>query len=101
MASLFQDGKSYINGEWVPAASGKTFEVKNPANGNVIATVPDMSSADANAAIDSAKKVSNHKLGYIFLVIGIASIVWILVGDSLDQLDLERRGIPEEVGYCH
>ena len=57
MASLFQEGKTYINGEWVTAKSGKTFEVTNPANGKVIAAIPDMSTEDANAAIDSAKKV--------------------------------------------
>ena len=28
-----------IDGKWVPAASGKTFPVYNPANGDVIAQV--------------------------------------------------------------
>ena len=31
--------KMLIDGKWVPAASGKTFEVKNPATGNTIAHV--------------------------------------------------------------
>jgi hypothetical protein len=28
-----------INGEWVRAASGKTFESRNPATGDLLATV--------------------------------------------------------------
>ena len=29
-----------INGEWVRAASGKTFESRNPATGDLLATLP-------------------------------------------------------------
>jgi hypothetical protein len=32
-------GRLLIGGKWVPAKSGKTFEVENPANEQVIATV--------------------------------------------------------------
>ena len=43
---------SYINGGWV---SGKTrFAVTNPANGEVIAEVADLGSAEVTAAIDAA-----------------------------------------------
>ncbi|MFQ5614840.1 MAG: aldehyde dehydrogenase family protein [Anaerolineae bacterium] len=44
----------YINGEWVDALSGKTYEVKNPANGDVVDTVPLGDAGDARAAIDAA-----------------------------------------------
>lgn len=53
MASLIKD-KAFINGAWVSATSGKTFEVTNPVNGKVIASVPDMDAIDANKAIDAA-----------------------------------------------
>ncbi len=46
--------QAYINGEWVDAKDGATFEVKNPARGDVLATVPDMSVADTAAAIEAA-----------------------------------------------
>ncbi|KAH7048324.1 Aldehyde/histidinol dehydrogenase [Macrophomina phaseolina] len=46
--------KSYINGEWVGAASGKTFEVTDPSTGAVIATQPEMDSSDTQKAIDAA-----------------------------------------------
>ncbi|KAB7613869.1 NAD-dependent succinate-semialdehyde dehydrogenase [Amylibacter sp. SFDW26] len=47
--------QAYINGEWVDAKDGATFQVINPARGDVIATIPDMSVADAAAAIDAAE----------------------------------------------
>ena len=46
--------KAYINGTWVDAKSGKTFEVVNPSNGNSIVTVPDLDVNDARIAIDAA-----------------------------------------------
>lgn len=47
--------KAVIGGEWLSAsASGKTFEVTNPATGAVIATLPDMDRADTACAIESA-----------------------------------------------
>jgi succinate-semialdehyde dehydrogenase/glutarate-semialdehyde dehydrogenase len=46
--------KSYINGAWVEAKSGKTFEVLNPSNGNIIVNVPDLDVNDARIAIDAA-----------------------------------------------
>ena len=49
---------SYINGEWVPAASGRTFEVRNPATSEVIATVPDMDDKDTEKAIEAASQVT-------------------------------------------
>jgi succinate-semialdehyde dehydrogenase/glutarate-semialdehyde dehydrogenase len=44
----------YINGEWVPAKSGKLFEVFNPANGEMIGQVPDGGREDAVLAIRAA-----------------------------------------------
>jgi succinate-semialdehyde dehydrogenase/glutarate-semialdehyde dehydrogenase len=46
--------RAYINGQWAAAASGKTFDVTNPATGERIATLPDMDRADTKRAIDAA-----------------------------------------------
>ena len=43
-----------IDGEWTPAASGKTFQVLNPATGEAIATVADGGPEDAERAIAAA-----------------------------------------------
>ncbi|MGE0450712.1 MAG: NAD-dependent succinate-semialdehyde dehydrogenase [Vicinamibacterales bacterium] len=44
----------FIGGRWVPARSGATLNVDDPATGAVIGTVPDAGSAECRAAIDSA-----------------------------------------------
>ena len=46
--------QAYINGEWVDADSGETFDVSNPARGDVICTVPNMTAAETARAIDAA-----------------------------------------------
>jgi succinate-semialdehyde dehydrogenase/glutarate-semialdehyde dehydrogenase len=43
-----------IGGEWVDATGGETFEVTNPADGSVLATVADGSAADGDRALAAA-----------------------------------------------
>jgi acyl-CoA reductase-like NAD-dependent aldehyde dehydrogenase len=45
-----------INGELVGSQSGKTMQVRNPANGEVVGEIPRASAADADAAITAAAK---------------------------------------------
>lgn len=44
-----------INGEWVPARSGATRGVQNPATGEQLATVPDCGAGETRAAIEAAQ----------------------------------------------
>ncbi|MEO8597666.1 MAG: aldehyde dehydrogenase family protein [Candidatus Solibacter sp.] len=46
--------KMLIQGEWVDAADGRTLEVRNPANGEVIDTVPQAGPEDVHRAIEVA-----------------------------------------------
>ena len=46
--------EAYINGAWVSAAGGKTFAVRNPVSGDVIAEVADLGAAEITAAIDAS-----------------------------------------------
>ncbi len=48
--------KNYINGEWVPALSGKTRKVINPANAEVIVETAEGGVEDARLAIAAAKE---------------------------------------------
>ncbi|XP_050322743.1 succinate-semialdehyde dehydrogenase [NADP(+)] GabD-like [Bactrocera neohumeralis] len=48
--------QAYIGGEWLDAASGATFEVRNPADMQVIGCVPDMTAVEAQKAIDVATR---------------------------------------------
>ncbi|MBX9927557.1 MAG: aldehyde dehydrogenase family protein, partial [Gemmatimonadaceae bacterium] len=48
---------NFIGGQWVPAASGKTFTNTNPADTrDVIGTFPLSGAADVEAAVASAKR---------------------------------------------
>ncbi|TNF12414.1 MAG: NAD-dependent succinate-semialdehyde dehydrogenase [Rhodobacteraceae bacterium] len=47
--------KAFVAGEWVDADDGSTFEVTNPARGDVICTVPDLGRAETARAIEAAR----------------------------------------------
>ncbi len=48
--------RAFLGGDWVTAKDGKTFDVSNPARGDVIASLPDLSRAEIALAIDAAHK---------------------------------------------
>ncbi|HUD38750.1 MAG TPA: aldehyde dehydrogenase family protein [Streptosporangiaceae bacterium] len=45
----------FINGQWVDAASGKTFETPNPATGETLAHVAEGDAEDINRAVSAAR----------------------------------------------
>ena len=51
--SLLAD-KAYVAGEWIEADDGSSFEVTNPARGDVIARVPNLGRAETARAIAAA-----------------------------------------------
>jgi phenylacetaldehyde dehydrogenase len=48
--------KLLIDGKWLAAASERTFEVKNPANGATIARAAEADKADIDAAVRAARR---------------------------------------------
>ncbi len=50
-----QDRKMLINGQWVEAASGKTFPSYNPATGEVLARVAEGDREDIDRAVSAAR----------------------------------------------
>ncbi|HTU30799.1 MAG TPA: aldehyde dehydrogenase family protein [Solirubrobacteraceae bacterium] len=54
IAALFEDSAHLIGGKWVPARSGQTIEVLNPATGELIAKVPRGDKADVDDAVAAA-----------------------------------------------
>jgi phenylacetaldehyde dehydrogenase len=48
--------KLFINGQWVDAASGKSFETPNPATGQTLANVAEGDSEDIDRAVRAARK---------------------------------------------
>lgn len=53
--SLVQN-QIYINGQWKPSRTGKTFEVRDPATNAVITTCPESNVEDLEEAISAASK---------------------------------------------
>jgi aldehyde dehydrogenase (NAD+) len=45
----------FIDGQWIPAASGKTFETINPATEEVICEVAEGDKADVDLAVKAAR----------------------------------------------
>src|SRR2546430_3549709 len=48
--------KMLIDGKWVEAASGKTFETPNPATGEVLARVAEGGAEDVERAVRAARR---------------------------------------------
>ncbi|MGO2110409.1 MAG: aldehyde dehydrogenase family protein [Pseudoclavibacter sp.] len=53
---LVVDNQQLIGGEWVPSVTGRTIDVINPANREVIAKVPQSDASDIDAAIIAAQQ---------------------------------------------
>ncbi len=53
---LTKNKQLLIDGKWVDAESGKTFETRNPATDQVIAKVAEGSKADVDKAVKAARK---------------------------------------------
>jgi len=49
-------GRMLIDGEWVAAASGKTFETTDPATGKVLAYLPESDAEDIDRAVRAARR---------------------------------------------
>ena len=56
MSATLRHYKLFINGDWAEPASGKYIEVINPATGDVVASAPDASSEDVDAAVKAARQ---------------------------------------------
>jgi acyl-CoA reductase-like NAD-dependent aldehyde dehydrogenase len=52
--SEIRELRQYVDGEWVDAAGGDTFDDLDPFTGEVVARVPDGGRADAHAAVEAA-----------------------------------------------
>ena len=53
--------KNYVDGQWIPSASGQTFENRNPANtDDLIGVFQQSSAADVDTAIAAAVRAYEH-----------------------------------------
>ncbi|EFX06038.1 succinate-semialdehyde dehydrogenase [Grosmannia clavigera kw1407] len=64
--SLLKTGVCYVDGKWIPASSGKTFDVNDPSTGKFIGVAPEFDAKDTEAAVAVAAKAFDsfrHKTG--------------------------------------
>ncbi|GAB3798162.1 aldehyde dehydrogenase family protein [Virgibacillus kimchii] len=81
--------KMYINGKWTDSANGQSIEVKNPSNGEVIASIPRGTKEDVDQAVKAAgkafrseawRKVKPHERGDLLF-------------DIADKMKAERENL--------
>jgi acyl-CoA reductase-like NAD-dependent aldehyde dehydrogenase len=53
---VMENYKMWIDGKWVDADSGETFQTHNPAHGEVVAEVPLAGKSDVNKAVAAARR---------------------------------------------
>src|SRR6185369_808847 len=81
-AWLKRPKRNLINGQWVSAATGKTFESLNPADGSVLARVPDSDREDISRAVQSARRAFEGNAWRLMTPSERGKILW-RIGDLL------------------
>jgi phenylacetaldehyde dehydrogenase len=102
-AWLAKPKHNLIAGKWVPAVSGRTFEVFNPANDAVIARVPEGESEDINRAVSAARRAFDSGSWRRFTPSERGKLVWrigdliLRHADELAELESIDNGKPRAV----
>jgi len=99
--SELQTFHNVINGKTCPAESGRTFDVENPATGEVWGTIPASDRGDANAAVGAAaaafpawsKTIAGERT---FLLRAIGDL-FLQHGDELATLECRENGFPVHI----
>ena len=92
--------KLLIGGQWVDAASGKTFETINPATGDVLARVAEGDQEDVNRAVAAARKAFDEGPWPGMTAAERSRIIWKIAdlveehADTFAQLETLDNGKP-------
>ena len=99
-AFLAREQRMLIDGHWVSAASGKVFDVIDPATGKVIARVPEAAEEDIDAAVRAARRTFDNGVWRNLSADERSRILWRL-GDLIErnyaelaQLETLNNGMP-------
>jgi phenylacetaldehyde dehydrogenase len=79
--------KILIDGEWLPAASGKTFPVTDPATGDVIAHVAEGDKEDIDRAVRAARRAFESGPWLAMTPSERGKLIWRIGDLILDHLD--------------
>jgi phenylacetaldehyde dehydrogenase len=92
--------KMLIDGQWVAAASGKTFDAINPATGETLARVAEGDKEDVNRAVKAARKAFETGPWHAMTQSARAKLMWKLADlidantDELAQIEALDNGKP-------
>ena len=76
--------KLLIDGQWVAAQSGRTFETVNPATGDVLATVAEGDKADIDLAVKAARRAFESGPWAAMTASARGRLLW-KVGDLIEE----------------
>ena len=79
--------KMFINGQWVDAASGKTFPVYNPATGESIVQVAEGEKEDIDRAVKAARKAFDSGVWRDLTPSERGKVIWRIGDLILERLD--------------
>jgi phenylacetaldehyde dehydrogenase len=102
-AWLSKPKHNLIGGKWIPAASGKTFEVFNPADDSVIAHVAEGEAEDINQAVKAARRAFESGPWRTMTASSRGRIIWrigdliLQHADELAELESIDNGKPRAV----
>src|ERR1039457_578423 len=96
----------FIDGRWVDAASGRTFETPNPATGETLARIAEGGAEDINRAVKAARRAFEEGPGSRMTPSERGRIIW-RIGDlilahldELAQLESLDNGKPFAVAQA-
>ncbi len=92
-----------IGGESVDAADGQTFDVVNPANGQIVATAPMGDRADVDRAVAAARAAFDDRKGWANWAAGkrgrtLAKFAALLKEHTEELAQLESRNVGKPIG---
>jgi acyl-CoA reductase-like NAD-dependent aldehyde dehydrogenase len=93
--SKASEKKMLIGGSWQEASDGKTFETLDPSNAQPLATVPEATEKDVDAAVDAARAAFDSGEWSELPPAARAKMIWRiaeLIDEHMDELtELETR----------
>ena len=96
------DGRMIIGGETVEAAAGHTFDVIAPADGRVVATVPQGGPEDVDRAVAAARAAFDDRKGWASWAAGkrgrsLAKLADLIKRNSEELAQLESRNVGKPI----
>jgi betaine-aldehyde dehydrogenase len=85
--------KMLVGGDWVAAESGETYDVLNPATGELLSRVPKGGREDASRAVDAAREAFDKGPWPRMTPADRAKIIWKLA--DLVEADIDRLAMME------